>query len=31
MTETCSPGTSHPPEGPEKSGSIGLMLPGIET
>jgi long-chain acyl-CoA synthetase len=30
MTETCSPGTGHPPEGPEKSGSIGLMLPGIE-
>jgi long-chain acyl-CoA synthetase len=30
MTETCSPGTGHPPEGPEKLGSIGLMLPGIE-
>ena len=30
MTETCSPGTGHPPEGPEKPGSIGLMLPGIE-
>jgi long-chain acyl-CoA synthetase len=30
MTETCSPGTGHPPEGPEKTGSIGLMLPGIE-
>src|SRR3981189_3653920 len=30
MTETCSPGTSHPKEGPEKPGSIGLMLPGIE-
>jgi long-chain acyl-CoA synthetase len=30
MTETCSPGTSHPPEGPDKPGSIGLMLPGIE-
>jgi long-chain acyl-CoA synthetase len=30
MTETCSPGTGHPPEGPEKQGSIGLMLPGIE-
>src|SRR3981189_3446876 len=29
MTETCSPGTAHPPEGPEKPGSIGLMLPGI--
>ena len=30
MTETCSPGTGHPPEGPEKPGSIGLMLPSIE-
>jgi long-chain acyl-CoA synthetase len=30
MTETCSPGTGHPPEGPEKPGSIGMMLPGIE-
>jgi long-chain acyl-CoA synthetase len=30
MTETCSPGTAHPPQGPEKPGSIGLMLPGIE-
>src|ERR1700692_4554293 len=30
MTETCSPGPGHPPEGPEKPGSIGLMLPGIE-
>jgi long-chain acyl-CoA synthetase len=30
MTETCSPGTGHPPEGPDKLGSIGLMLPGIE-
>jgi long-chain acyl-CoA synthetase len=30
MTETCSPGTGHPQEGPEKPGSIGLMLPGIE-
>jgi len=30
MTETCSPGTSHPPTGPDKPGSIGLMLPGIE-
>src|SRR5450432_1981583 len=30
MTETCSPGTGHPSEGPEKPGSIGLMLPGIE-
>jgi long-chain acyl-CoA synthetase len=30
MTETCSPGTSHPQDGPDKPGSIGLMLPGIE-
>jgi long-chain acyl-CoA synthetase len=30
MTETCSPGTSHPLTGPDKPGSIGLMLPGIE-
>jgi long-chain acyl-CoA synthetase len=30
MTETCSPGTGHPQEGPDKPGSIGLMLPGIE-
>jgi len=30
MTETCSPGTGHSKEGPEKPGSIGLMLPGIE-
>jgi long-chain acyl-CoA synthetase len=30
MTETCSPGTGHPPEGPDKPGSIGLMLPGID-
>lgn len=30
MTETCSPGTGHPPKGPDKPGSIGLMLPGIE-
>src|SRR5271155_1260757 len=30
MTETCSPGTGHPQEGPDKHGSIGLMLPGIE-
>ncbi|MET0221847.1 MAG: AMP-binding protein, partial [Tardiphaga sp.] len=29
MTETCSPGTTHPPGG-GKAGSIGLMLPGIE-
>jgi len=25
MTETCSPGTGHPVEGPDKPGSIGLM------
>jgi long-chain acyl-CoA synthetase len=30
MTETCSPGTGHPDQGPEKPASIGLMLPGIE-
>ena len=30
MTETCSPGTGHPPQGPDKPGSIGLMLPGVE-
>jgi long-chain acyl-CoA synthetase len=30
MTETCSPGTGHPQAGPDKPGSIGLMLPGIE-
>ncbi|HET6838644.1 MAG TPA: dicarboxylate--CoA ligase PimA [Bradyrhizobium sp.] len=30
MTETSSPGTGHPEVGPDKPGSIGLMLPGIE-
>ncbi|SNT53271.1 long-chain acyl-CoA synthetase [Tardiphaga sp. OK246] len=30
MTETCSPGTTHPSSGPDRPGSIGLMLPGIE-
>src|SRR4051794_40869194 len=30
MTETCSPGTAHPKQGPDKPGSVGLMLPGIE-
>ena len=30
MTETCSPGTTHPAVGPDKPGSIGLMMPGIE-
>ena len=30
MTETCSAGTAHPKEGPDKTGSIGLALPGVE-
>jgi long-chain acyl-CoA synthetase len=30
MTETCSPGTAHSKDGPDRPGSIGLMLPGIE-
>src|SRR6201995_5631997 len=30
MTETCSPGTAHSKEGPDRPDSIGLMLPGIE-
>ena len=30
MTETCSPGTAHPQGGPDKPGSIGLMMPSIE-
>ncbi|MGJ5176841.1 dicarboxylate--CoA ligase PimA [Bradyrhizobium oligotrophicum] len=30
MTETCSPGTAHPKGGPDKPGSIGIALPGIE-
>ncbi|KIZ45991.1 MULTISPECIES: dicarboxylate--CoA ligase PimA [Rhodopseudomonas] len=30
MTETSSPGTTHPSDGPDKPASIGLMLPGIE-
>src|SRR5229473_986320 len=30
MTETCPAGTAHPREGPDKPGSIGLVLPGIE-
>jgi len=30
MTETCSPGTAHSDSGPDKPGSIGMMLPGIE-
>src|SRR6202012_4015304 len=30
MTETCSPGTAHSANGPDKPGSIGTMLPSIE-
>src|SRR5258708_30055598 len=30
MPEPCSPGTASPQQGPDKPGSIGLMLPGIE-
>jgi len=30
MTETCSAGTANPKEGPDKPGSIGLPLPGID-
>jgi long-chain acyl-CoA synthetase len=30
MTETSSPGTTHPSDGPDRPSSIGLMLPGIE-
>jgi long-chain acyl-CoA synthetase len=30
MTETCSPGTAHSDTEPDKPGSIGMMLPGIE-
>jgi long-chain acyl-CoA synthetase len=30
MTETCSAGTANPKDGPDKPGSIGLPLPGIE-
>ena len=30
MTETCSAGTAHPKDGPDKPASIGLPLPGIE-
>ena len=30
MTETWSPGTAHPAIGPDKPGSIGLAMPGIE-
>lgn len=30
MTETSSPGTTYPLTGPDKPGSIGLMMPGTE-
>jgi long-chain acyl-CoA synthetase len=30
MTETCSPGTAHCPDGPDLPASIGTMLPSIE-
>ena len=30
MTETCPAGTAHPENGPDKPGSVGVMLPGIE-
>ena len=30
MTETCGAGTSHSVTGPDKSGSIGVAMPGIE-
>jgi long-chain acyl-CoA synthetase len=30
MTETCPAGTAHPEDGPDKPGSVGVMLPGIE-
>src|SRR5579864_9466111 len=30
MTEPCSPSTAHCDNGPDKPGSIGMMLPGIE-
>jgi long-chain acyl-CoA synthetase len=30
MTETCPAGTAHPDNGPDKPGSVGVMLPGIE-
>lgn len=30
MTETCGAGTNHPRGGPDKPGSIGLAMPGIE-
>jgi long-chain acyl-CoA synthetase len=30
MTETCPAGTAHPEAGPDKPGSVGVTLPGIE-
>ena len=30
MTETCGAGTSHSVTGPDKAGSIGVAMPGIE-
>jgi long-chain acyl-CoA synthetase len=30
MTETCPAGTAHPDNGPDKPGSVGVALPGIE-
>src|SRR6202012_4346107 len=30
MTETCPAGTDHPENGPDKPGSVGVALPGIE-
>jgi long-chain acyl-CoA synthetase len=30
MTETSPAGTAHPEDGPDKPGSVGVMLPGIE-
>jgi len=30
MTETCPAGTAHPEGGPDKPGSIGVAMPGIE-
>jgi long-chain acyl-CoA synthetase len=30
MTETCPAGTAHPENGPDKPGSVGVALPGIE-
>jgi long-chain acyl-CoA synthetase len=30
MTETCPAGTAHPENGPDKPGSVGVALPGLE-